>query len=381
MEDMSRQFQESVLFPVIRRGMGLFNNTVILSEDDCSLLYKFGIKQSVIPIIWEGIRDLDISPEWKEKFNRTSIIDIRNYLMRDYALNQIAAALNEAQIPYIFLKGSVLRKLYPEEWMRTSCDIDVLVPENEVYKAAEQIEEKTDFVFRKRNYHDISMTSSHLYLELHFNLKEHMDNIDKLLEHVWDYAVPADDGNEYVLTSEFQLFHVIAHMSYHMVHGGLGIRPFLDLWLLRKKTDYDENIVRRMCADCGILTFYEKCCRLADTWMAGQTVSDDLSILESYILSGGVFGNTENALASKRRKHNIINYMIRRVFMERSLLESEYPEMKDKPYLAPLCQMKRWSRLINQKKRSQIRREINGIRSMNTETIESFDQLLTSLGL
>ena len=116
-------------------------------------------------------------------------------------------------------------------------------------------------------------------------------------------------------------------MSYHMVQGGLGIRPFLDLWLLRTKTAYDEQVVRQICSDCGILTFYEKCCELVGAWMSGKPVLDELAVLADYALNGGVFGNRENALASKQREHRGLSYFLHRVFMSRELLSTEYPEL------------------------------------------------------
>ena len=48
------------------------------------------------------------------------MIAIYRYEKINYELNRLRSALNEAQIPFIPLKGSVLRQYYPEPWMRTS---------------------------------------------------------------------------------------------------------------------------------------------------------------------------------------------------------------------------------------------------------------------
>lgn len=50
-------------------------------------------------------------------------------------LEQIGKTLEKANIPFILLKGSVIRKYYPESWMRTSCDIDILVNELDLNSA------------------------------------------------------------------------------------------------------------------------------------------------------------------------------------------------------------------------------------------------------
>ena len=208
-----------------------------------------------------------------------------------------------------------------------------------------------------------------------------MENIDKLLINAWRYAFPAEDGIRYEFSAEFQLFHVIAHMSYHMVHGGLGIRPFIDLWLLRNKTDYDEGFLRNMCSECNILTFYEKCCKMVDAWMNGDPLDPSLTEFETYCLNSGVFGSAETVMASKQRTKRGTRYLWGRVFMSRANLETEFPELKQKPYLLASCQIKRWTRLLNKKKRNQVRQELKDVRALNPEAVESFDALLSSLGL
>ena len=368
------------LFTVIRSGLDIDNPPIQLADEDYDELLQIAKQQSIKPIVHRGLKTQGAPAEIVRTFDRERLKDTRQYIIQYDSLNKISAALNEAQIQFIPLKGAVLRHLYPAPELRTSVDIDVLVHEEDLERAVATIEKATDIKSKKRNYHDVSMVNPSGHLELHFSIKENMENIDKLLDHVWDSAVPAN-GYRYTLTPEFQVFHVIAHMSYHMVHGGLGIRPFLDLWLLRNKTSYDKETVRQMCSDCSILTFYEKCCGLVDSWMTGKPVSEELRALEDYTLNGGVFGSKETAMASKQRKHRGVSYLIRRVFMSRELLESEYPELKEKHYLLLICQMKRWLRLLNRQKRKQVRGEIKRVSTMNPETIDSFDMLLTSLGL
>ncbi len=98
-------------------------------------------------------------------------------------------------------------------------------------------------------------------------------------------------------------------------------------------------------------------------------------------MNGGVFGNAETALASKQREHRGFNYYFHRVFIKRSLLEIEFPELKGHPFLLPIYQMKRWLRLLNREKRKQVKKEISRVSEMDASTIDSFDKLLVSLGL
>lgn len=83
----------------------------------------------------------------------------------NYSIDIISAALEKAQISYIPLKGAVLRHLYPEKNLRTSCDIDLLVHEEDIDETIEIIENNTGFGKGKVRYHDISMVSPYVHLD------------------------------------------------------------------------------------------------------------------------------------------------------------------------------------------------------------------------
>ena len=143
---------------------------------------------------------------------RNSILALSATAKIEKEKNRVCRVLGEAHIPYISLKGARIRPCYPKPWMRTSC--------NNTYEV--------------KNYHDISLYSpSCTHLELHFSILEDTEQI-QVLSQVWAHSspVPGSDGSEYEQSPEFFLFHLIAHMAYHFVHGGCGIPHFLDLFLL-----------------------------------------------------------------------------------------------------------------------------------------------------
>lgn len=380
---MERQLSienRQTLLELIRCGMDLCDECKGITGICFDEILRIALQQSLQSIVYRGLKKNGVAKNVLYNIEESRLKDTRQYVLQNDSLNRISDALTKDKIPHIPLKGAVIRKLYPEPEMRTCVDIDLLVHEKDLEKAIHTIEKTTDFKFRKRNYHDISMVNSSVHLELHFNIKENIENIDKLLDRVWDYAV-SDIGYKFNLTPEFQIFHVIAHMSYHMVHGGLGIRPFLDLWLLRNKTSYNIEQLRQMCSDCKILVFYDKCCELVDSWMLKIPLSDNLKTFEDYVFNGGVYGNKENVEAYKQRYNRGFSYYFHRVFMSRKLLELEFPELKKRSYMLPIYQIKRWMRLFERQKRIDVNNEIKRVNSMNPEIIDSFDRLLTSLGL
>ena len=369
------------LFMAILKGMDIEVPSIELSVEECNAIMQIGERQSIQLIIYRGFKLMNLSEDCLRQYDRSMLKAAYKYIMRSEELNRITGALDNVGIPYIPLKGAVLKQLYPEPELRTSSDIDVLVREKDLDNAVKAVETTTDFKFESRNYHDVQMRVPGTVLEMHFSIKENMANIDKLLSRAWDFAKPTGSGTRYAFTSEFQIFHVIAHMSYHMVHGGLGIRPFLDLWLLRNKTEFDEEKVRKMCEECGILTFYEKSCRLVNAWMEGRAIPKELASFEEYCLNGGVFGSTESVNASRMRNKQKGEYVLKRLLVSREVLEEEYPVLKEKQYLLPVYQVDRWMRLLDPKKRSNALKELEGIRGIEREAVDSFDEMLRELGL
>ena len=68
----------------------------------------------------------------KAKFDEQIFTAVYRYENINYELERLKETLEEAEIPFILLKGSVIRKYYPEPWMRTSCDIDILVKKEDL---------------------------------------------------------------------------------------------------------------------------------------------------------------------------------------------------------------------------------------------------------
>ena len=376
---MNEQFLKDTLFPIIRSGMGISTESAPASID-YKLLIEIASKQGILPIIREGLTAMQLEGDDVCAVRNKCLKDFYLFAQRDYALETIKSCFEKHDIEYVILKGSVLRDLYPKKWMRTSCDIDVLIHESDLDNAVSTLQKETDFKFSRRLYHDVSLMTTNVHLELHFSIKENMNNIDQLLSKAWEYTVKQKGSHQYCFSPEYQVFHVVAHMSYHFVHGGLGIRSYIDLWLLRHKTEFDGTIVKQMCKQCGILKFYEECCNLSEVWLSNKEHTSITKAIEKYSVEGGVFGSKKNLMLSKRRNHRGLSFYFSRLFVSNDALKEMYPNAKKYPILLPYYQLRRWPKAIFSK-RKDVFREIKSARNTSENDIESFDQLLKSVGM
>ena len=101
---------------------------------------------------------LTSASELESKLKQQQMLAVFRYKRMEHELSSLSALFEEAKIRFIPLKGSVIRKYYKKPWMRTSCDIDILVKESDIDAAVELITSKLGYKAElEKHYHDISL--------------------------------------------------------------------------------------------------------------------------------------------------------------------------------------------------------------------------------
>ncbi len=263
-----------------------------------------------------------------------------------YTLNLICETLEQQGIVYIPLKGSVLKQYYPKDGMRTSCDIDVLIKENDIDVSVKALENQ-GFTVVKRNYHDVSLLSeSKILLELHFNVKENHENLDLVLKDAWEYA-QLEAGYRYKFSDEFFQFHILSHMAHHFMGGGCGLRSLMDLWVMKHKMGLDYLIAENLLKKAGIFKFAEQVSRLSDVCFDNTSHDKYTESMLAFIVNGGVFGNVENrAKYDKAQGEGSVKFVLRRVFPPIEVLKKRHTILEKAPILLPFFWIRRIIRNI-----------------------------------
>ena len=357
------------------------------TNDELKALYKLSKSHDLVHIVSDALikRHLIEDENVKNVFEAAIMSAVFRYENINGELETIKKALSEAKISFIPLKGSVIRKFYPEPWLRTSCDIDILIHENDVKAATEILTSKFGFTLEDRAYHDYSLYSSTgIHLELHFSIKENCKNLDKVLQCAWDYAIPLlESPYEFVFTNEFILFHLYAHAAYHFVEGGgCGIRPFIDVKLLKQNIEYDADKLTSLLSEAKISVFADNFDKLYRAWFDGGEYDETTLEMEAFVLNGGVYGNVQNRTATRRTsKKGAFRNLWARLWLPYETLCEYYPKLKGRRILQPFYEIKRWFKLF---KKDVRRRSVNELK-VNTEISEdkvaSAEKMLKDLGL
>lgn len=303
-----------------------------------------------------------------------------------YALEKVCGVLEEAKISYIPLKGAVIREMYPQPWMRTGCDIDILVHKEDVENAAKAITEALGYTLKGRGKHDISILSTeNIYIELHFSLLEEDASpaMAKVLNKAWEYAVPAEKGGyEYKLDDAMFYFYHVAHMAKHFIIGGCGIRPFLDLWLMEQSKNYDTAETRALLRKGKLTDFMKTARQLSRVWFSGEEHDEITLLMQDFIFNGGCFGSAETKMLSEQQKSGgRIKYLLSRVFVPYDYLKSQYPIIKKYSFLTPICEICRLFTLLFGKRKNFRKAYIGSLMNVSEERTNEIDFLFKSIGL
>ena len=327
-----------------------------------------------------------LSAEAKSTADSERMTAVYRYVGIRGELAAILDTLEEGGVDHLPMKGSVIRAMYPEAWMRTSCDVDILVREADLGRARELLESELEYKYIGMGNHDISLESpGGVHLELHYKpLNDYvLSDYEKPLGNVFDKLV-IEDGFKYRyrMPDEYFYYYHVAHMAKHYVNGGSGVRSLVDLWLLLLR---DPDLPTKACAllkEGGLVAFDEAVRHLSRVWFGDAEHTDLTRTMEEYIVFSGVYGDMENMIASSRGEGGRVRYLFARTFPRYEVMCDVYPSLKGKRWLLPVYWLRRLFRIIFTPK--LLRRSFTEIRANNEiseEKISKVTSSMRSLGL
>ena len=346
-------------------------------KHDVEHLAAFALKQNRIP---------SVSADYSAKLENCILKAAFRHRQLNFEYENLCSVFEDAEIPFIPLKGSVIRKFYPEAWMRTSCDIDILICESDLDKATAILVDEFEYTYKGKGSHDVSLFSpGNIHLELHYNLVE--DGIAKessdILRKVWEQTY-VRKGCKYCrdMTDAMFYFYHVAHMAKHFENGGCGIRPFIDMFILDNLDGSNYTERDNLLLHGGLLKFANICRTLARVWFGGYD-SDSLSRqMEDYILRGGVYGNSENRITvQQQKKGGKLRYAISRIFIPYEEIKFHYPILERHKWLTPLMEVRRWFKLIFCGGAKRSINELKYNNSISADKASEMKKFLSNIGL
>jgi len=300
---------------------------------------------------------------------------------------QIKNIFNEHEIKHVFLKGSHLKALYPESYMRGMGDMDVIVP-IDVFESAKNILVLAGFKFKSATkHHHVFESIDGNFIELHQSITSSNEyENEELLKTIWDH-VYLDNQYTYKLEPAFEYVYLLTHLIRHIRTSGVGIRSLLDMKIYYDayKSHIDDTSLNTYLETYKLNNFNDRVIRLNKIFT--NEVKPEYRDLEviAYIMNSGIHGSgskhdpylTKRAHEQSRLKKSKFRYVLGEVFPASSRIEEAYPYLKKHPWLLPWAWFVRLFKQLFKIKNTKKR-----IRSVSSdEKIDSVKDVYDYLGI
>ena len=310
------------------------------TQPNWSALMKLARAHGVEALVFDGLQKSSISmPDTVlQALNGAYMQAIFRDTQQDYCKTQLQAALEEAGVEHIFLKGTVLKHSYPVPALRTMCDLDILIHAEDF--------EKIDRIAKTLGGNQLPGDGNHrnyifdqVAVEFHPNLLHHATPIGTGINPGWQYAKDMHTVSK-ELTAEGFYLNTICHLAHHFASGGVGVRFVVDVWVNTHlhTPQPDKAFVETELTRFGLLDFARKIEQLADAWFGDGAMTPLLEELGEYILTSGSHGTTDRAMLNALSLSPCGNRtcaLLKKAFYPKAELEDRFPWCKGKPLLLP----------------------------------------------
>lgn len=298
--------------------------------------------------------DAAVQTQWRNAKRQA----IRKTMLLDAERKVILQMMEQQGIWHMPLKGTILKKWYPQFGMREMADNDIL------FDPAAQEQVRDWFVRRgytaasyKKGNHDSYHKLPVYNFEMHVSLFD--VNGGRLADvyrqwHIQDRLVRCRGTKyQFAFTPEDFYVFILAHAYKHYSLGGTGIRTLVDIYVMnqRLRGSLDEEYVKKQLTELEILSYAQEATQLADALFGRVCLPEDIILpaaaaetLQQY-LDASTYGTMDRYIANQLRQlqddalaisgTTKLRYLLSRLFPGRNWCRSAYPFFYKYPCFLP----------------------------------------------
>ena len=361
-------------------------------------IYRIAVAQKVSNILWYSVTRLNEMPsdELFMKWQTSYGMFVNQTARQDFELECLYCAFEKENIDVMPLKGSQIRRYYPQPDMRTMGDIDLLVKVEDTKQGREQVRKimyscdyEADILddgqvdgFRK---------SGDIYVEIHYEFmaKNHVNYDNFKID--WNSLIPTDRANVYAMSLEDLYYYNIGHFAKNMSSKGNAVRSVLDTYVMwSKMSDREKRSVDERLERIGLKTLNDRLVRLSQIWFDGAEYDEECRLLERYLLNNSAYGSMRNCAvlnllktADENGEYSLFRKYMRRIFPTADELYGRFSVKHRCAVLLPFLWLLRIILLpfSSKKKLKNIKNEINDTNNISLDEIEELKSVFSVLGI
>ena len=356
----------------------------VCPEDvDLKKLYSLCIRNSVQNILCFAAENgaVTFPDEIFKKLKQSRLVCGFRESAQSDEVDFIRKTFTENKIPFMLLKGSHLKALYPQADMRFMVDMDILVHEADMQKAKEFILSR-GFLQEINNSKDIILIKKPvLTIELHKMLFAEEDFMHNYFLNVWERAEVCGEY-EYKMSYNDLYVYTLAHLAEHYTSAGACFRPMMDLFLLKKhKSDsLDFSYITKQFEALGILEFAQNIMSLCDKIFTDEKLDDTLLLMENYIVFGAPVENAAAAATAAFLEESKATNFVKTLFPNFKHMSLRYPVLEKLPFLLPLFWVIR-AVTYTFSKNELVKTKREQMKNYDKESVEKMKEIFEKSGL
>jgi len=344
----------------------VLNKTLFTYEiTDDKAFYILARENGLSGMIFNVLDKKIIKQEVYLRFQKDFLLFNAQHEQQIVLIKKMEQLLNEKQIEHIFLKGTALKAFYPESYMRSMGDIDILVKKDKMKEVFLVFKENKIGLIAKSSAHDNYEDNQGLSIEVHPEIsREIQTKYDEISNHTWEESLNISESR-YQLNPEYELCYLLVHMIKHFYSSGVGLRSILDIGLFVKENQeiFDERKLIEQLEKYQLKQFFLNILFLnkvyfdinpLNTWLETFTMKEDtFDHITDYILTSGVHGHGisfnrfigrlgSNRLQEKSRLSLVFSI----IFPSFKDMKGMFPWLRYLPFLLPLAWIIRWFKII-----------------------------------
>jgi len=289
---------ENTLLSLIKKSQFGIEDTINWNEVDMNALYEEAINQSVIGIIASEIP----SKYTNKKFVDAQYRQKRSYILYCHAQDELKQVLDDANIPFIILKGNAAAINYADSTCRMMGDIDILVPQD-LYDKTKDLLSSAGYEKGYDNGRHCGFKKDKISIEVHhhFSHFEDYDFENYIIEGLDSREVAIVDGHEFPMLPKLANGLVLLDHFRRHLQSSVGLRQTID-WMMYVYRNLDDafwnNEFKAILEEKGLVTLAVTLTRMCQLFLGlPDTITwcidaDDRNAewLFELIISAGNFG-------------------------------------------------------------------------------------------
>lgn len=290
----------------------------------------------------------NLSDEWKSRLRSYVLHSVVRSATQAAEQNEMERRFEECGIVNQFMKGARMKAIYPMPEMREMSDIDILIRQDCMDKAAEELRNMGYTLSQSVKHHDIYVKEPFMVLEAHRAMYDKTVDSNQY-EYFSDFsrAVLVEGcAYSYDFNREDFYIYMIAHMAKHFYTMGCGVRNLVDIYVYLKSNGekMDWKYVDEELTKLGIHVFAKHMEELAFVWLDGKEGTEFQQQVFDYMLNSGIYGQDENGIWHKFTEEKMKNKEASKLqlklwyfFPPVVYMAEYYPWLEGKPFLLPIA--------------------------------------------